>query len=229
MLFTTDPGPASRRVLFEYEGCGCDLRVELALDDGSECPAFETLLDLVSRVLSTPAGPIADPPAEPAPEPVVNDSAELARSIAATISPKPAPSSEGPESEPTTFTVDAPAPSSSNGSSNGSSSSPSAEILALLADAGGEFSDAEGRVAAQLRDITGLADRAVSNALTRLKERGLILTVTTGRRTSRVTLTLAGWEAAGAPAPMDAPAGSADHHQRMRDRAAGAVFESRLP
>jgi DNA-binding MarR family transcriptional regulator len=196
----------SGTVSFEINDTECNLRLELDL--GGPAHLYSGFLQLVTLAMTGLDGDT--PPPVEAPAPVTEDPLV------------PSPEVPEPEPEPVTFTVDPPEPepSSSNGSG---STSPTAEILGLLAEAGGELSDAEGRVAAKIRDITGLADKAVSNALTRLRDRGLILSSTTGRRTSRVTLTLAGWEAAGSPAPMDAPAASADHHQRMRDRAAEAV------
>lgn len=101
-----------------------------------------------------------------------------------------------------------------------SAAGPAAEVLSVVADAGGELSDGE-NVTAKIAELTGLRVPTVSNALVRLKRQGLVLSVTSGRRTTSVTLTLSGWEAVGRSVPSPVP----DAQQRARDRAGDAVGE----
>ena len=213
--------------MFELMSAGCDLRIDLAL--GSNQHLHRPLLELMGLILSAPAPPAPPPPAvEPVPSaPVV---------VADPPEPEPPPPDPGPverlvafrdtapgppATEPVTFSVDEPEepdePVPAATVAPVREHSPSAEVLAVLADAGGEISDPAGLVTSKIADLTGLASTAVSSAVGKLKAQGLVMAVTSGRRTSSVTLTLSGWEAAGEHGPVAAS------RDRLRDRASGGA------
>lgn len=182
-------------VSFEVLGDGLNLRVELEL--GGPAYLTEAFTAMVRQVLAAPTGP--EPPVEATPDP---------NPPAAVVEPEPEPApAVDPESEEPVV----------------SAAGSAAEVLALLADAGGELSDEDGNVTAKIAELLSLRVPTVSNALVRLKSKGWIMAVTSGRRTTRVTLTLSGWEAAGQSAPLTAVDEPPDRAQRARDRAADAV------
>jgi hypothetical protein len=179
-------------VLFELMSAGCDLRIDLALGSQSQ-HLYLPFLEMVRLIPVV----VADPP-EPEPPPVEEPD------------PPPEPVVEPAAGEPVTFSVDGPAEPEVGAGQGG----PTNEVLALLADAGGELSDGEG-VHGKIAGLTGLSNIQVSNALFRLKSKGLVMAKTDGRRTSSVTLTLSGWEAAGQHGPVEVS------QDRLRDRASG--------
>lgn len=225
MTLATSRSPMSSAgsVTFEVASDSCNLRVELELN-GSTAHLYRPLVDLMALVLVgqpvEPSPPVVAPVVEPVPV-VAEPSSDV---------PKPETPVPGPE-EPTTYTVDPePVPEPAAEGPSVTPGGPMAELLALLADAGGELTDADGGVCSKIADLTGMKPSSVSNTLYRLKAEKLVMSTTVARRTTRVVLTLSGWEAAGQVAPLTAVAavgdGGVDHQQRMRDRAAGALAET---
>jgi DNA-binding MarR family transcriptional regulator len=210
-------------VSFEINDTDCNLRLELDL--GGPPHLYSGFLQLVTLAVTGLDG--STPPPVEAPAPVVEDPPEPSPEV-----PEPVPVSEpvtysvdvGPYPEPDPDPDPDPDPEPEPERVAVTPGGPMAEVLALLAEAGGELSDPAGGVSGKIADLTGLKPSVVSNTLYRLKADRLVIAVTSARRTTRATLTLSGWEAAGRSAPLSAVAdGGADHQQRMRDRAADAV------